>query len=453
MQTKKKFLNWLVLNILFTASVVAESDTTKPLPSPQQTQPVKQTQASQQQELQRQSLQKKERQDLELLKRQLILMNQQVQQQQQALQTVAQQVLAREQQLNNSQPPSRQAQTSSETKPTGAHNTEAQEGAESATKKAPDMGRSTEDVLAETHSVFTRKFTLESSISYGYFSRKDLILRGFLALDAIFLGNLNLDRIRTSNIQLDLVGRYTLSPNWQFELAVPYLYRTTQYDSVGEGNSSQRYESAMVNNALLGDISTGVYYRIMAEQGSWPDWVWNVRVKAPTGKHPYDIELLSSESGNLTYPSENASGSGNWAILTGFSVAKTYDPAVVYFNLNYGWNLSQHFDDMSGLEQKPQPGDIDLGNYVDYSVGLAFAVSERMSLGMSFNQRFFSRTEQRLDGESWEKIPRSDTNTATLGLGATLALSENLSMVTSIGAGLTEDTPDYQISFRFPYRF
>ncbi|WP_206194353.1 transporter [Shewanella sp. SNU WT4] len=315
------------------------------------------------------------------------------------------------------------------------------------------MGRSTEDVLAETHNVFTRKFTLESSISYSYFSRKDLILRGFLALDAIFLGNLNLDRIRTNNLQLDVVGRYTLTPNWQFELAVPYLYRMNQYDSVGEGNSSQRYESAQVNDGLLGDVSAGVYYRIMAEEESWPDWVWNVRMRAPTGKHPYDIELVSSESGNLTYPIETPSGAGAWGVSTGFSLAKTYDPAIVFFNLNYGWNIPQHFDDISGLGVVDVPGEVDLGDYIDYSLGLAFAVSERMSLGMSFNQRFYGRTQQRLDDQAWEKIPRSDTNTATLGLGATLALTENLSMVTSVGAGLTEDTPDYQISLRFPYRF
>ncbi|MBV7314083.1 transporter [Shewanella sp. NIFS-20-20] len=400
-----------------------------------------------------------EQQELALLKRQLILMNKQVQQQQQALLQMAKKIQAREQALNRNQPVERQdnsaqavANTEAASQPKVATKPAAV-ASEATNKKAPDMGRSTEDVLAETHNVFTRKFTLESSLSYSYFSRKDLILRGFLALDAIFLGNLNLDRVRTSNLQFDLVGRYTLNPQWQFELAVPYLYRSNQYDSVGEGNSSQRYESAQVNDALLGDISAGVYYRIMAEQGAWPDWVWNVRVRMPTGKHPYDIDLVSSESGNLTYPIETPSGAGNWGVSTGFSLAKTYDPAIVFFNLNYGWNLPQQFDDISGLGEFDTPGTIDLGDYVDYSLGLAFAVSERMSLGMSFNQRFYGRTRQRLDGQGWEKIPRSDTNTATLGIGATLALSDNLSMVTSIGAGLTEDTPDYQISLRFPYRF
>ncbi|MGL4614709.1 MAG: transporter [Shewanella sp.] len=444
-----KYLSWLVVNVLFTSSVMAETEKNNRLMSSQPVQQVDKKQKIKQVQP-KQQITSNEQQELDILKRQLILMNQQVQQQQQALQVVAQKVLSREQQLKNQQPTQNSSQPMAQSV---TATTESSALADTANKKAPDMGRSTEDVLAETHNVFTRKFTLESSIGYSYFSRKDLILRGFLALDAIFLGNLNLDRIRTNNLQLELAGRYTLTPNWQLELAVPYLYRTNQYDSVGEGNSSQRYESAQVDDALLGDVSAGVYYRITAEQGSWPDWVWNIRVKTPTGKHPYDIDLISSETGNLTYPSETPSGSGNWGVSTGFSLAKTYDPAIVFFNLNYGNNLSQHFDDISGLAESDKPGDIDLGNYVDYSVGLAFAVSERMSLGMSFNQRFYGRTKQREDGKSWERIPRSDTNTATLGLGATLALSENLSMVTSVGAGLTEDTPDYQISLRFPYRF
>ncbi|MGI2258882.1 transporter [Shewanella sp. GXUN23E] len=406
------------------------------------------------------------KQEIIRLKRQLLMMNQQLQQQQQALNNMAQRVLNSEQVLHQvsggkTAPPTVGQEGIARPKipsgtrveqPVATAATQSQtEGGED-TKKAPDRGRSTEDVLQETHTVFSRKFSIEPSLSYSYFSRKDLILRGFLALDAIFLGNLNLDRIRTSNVQLDLTSRYSFNENWQIDLSLPFIYRENQFDSVGEGNSSQRYEVARVQDTLLGDISAGLYYRIMAETQDAPDWVWNVRVKAPTGKDPYGIPLLTSESGNLTYPSEMASGNGVWGISTGFSLAKTYDPAIVFFNLNYGVNLPQKFDDITG-QSSVVPGEIDLGDYIDYSVGLAFAVSEKMSLGMSFNQRFFSKTRQRVEGGMWEKIPRSDTNTATLGLGATLALTDSLSMVTTIGAGLTEDTPDYQVSLRFPYRF
>jgi hypothetical protein len=43
------------------------------------------------------------------------------------------------------------------------------------------------------------------------------------------------------------------------------------------------------------------------------------------------------------------------------------------------------------------------GNYLDYSVDLACAVSDRMSLSMSFNQRFYSKTKQDEKVESGRK--------------------------------------------------
>jgi hypothetical protein len=402
-------------------------------------------------------------QEIVALKQKLILLNNQLKAQQQAINQMAQQVLKQEAsivQANSTEPSpgNTQATDKQDVSVERPQNVSAQSTTTTAStesserKKAPDRARSTDDVLQEAHNVFTRKLTIEPSFTYSYYSRKDLILRGFLALDAIFLGNLNLDRVRTNTTQLDLTTRYTLNQDWQFEIGVPYMFRWTQYDSVGEGNSSQRYETAQVDGGGVGDMSAAVYYRINAESIDWPDWVWNVRLRAPTGKDPFGVALETSEFGNLTYPTEVATGSGVWSASTGFSLAKTFDPAIVFFNFNYGWTRAEEFDDLSG-NPGLSPGKIDLGDYLDYSLGLAFAVSERMSLAMSFNQRFYTKTKQQPLGGAWEKIPRTDTNTASLGIGATLALTPNLSMVTSIGSGLTEDSPDYQVSIRFPYRF
>ncbi|MGS0680475.1 transporter [Shewanella sp. 125m-7] len=398
-----------------------------------------------------------EAEELQLLKKQLILLNQQLQMQQKAINQMAQKVLSKEATLtqnNGAQAAQAQAQAQSVARPPqqGTQIASSQAATETQIKKEPERSRSTEDVLQEAHNVFDRKLTIEPSLTYSYYGRKDLILRGFLALDAIFLGNLNLDRIRSNTVQLDLTTRYTLNDSWQFEMAMPFVYRLNKYESVGEGNSSQLYESADVEGGQIGDMSVAAYYRIMTEGNGWPDWVWNVRARMPTGTDPFGINLESSESGNLTYPDQIATGAGVWGFSTGFSLAKTYDPAIVFFNLNYGTFLPEEYGDLSGLPGL-SPGEIDLGDYIDYSFGLAFAVSERMSIGMSFNQRFFTKTQQRPLGGEWQDIARTDTNTANLGLGATLALTENFSMVTSVGAGLTEDSPDYQISLRFPYRF
>ncbi|MGL6123424.1 MAG: hypothetical protein ACRC1W_10480, partial [Shewanella sp.] len=60
-----------------------------------------------------------------------------------------------------------------------------------AVQRSPSTGRSTEDFLLENHTVFDRKWVFDLGVSYQHYDRKDLALRGFLALDAIFLGVIN----------------------------------------------------------------------------------------------------------------------------------------------------------------------------------------------------------------------------------------------------------------------
>lgn len=386
-----------------------------------------------------------EQEKQEQLKRQIIWLNQQLKLQQQAVNQMARKVMTQKSAANTGA--QSQSTSTTTTSADGSLQTQPER------KKSPDRARSTEDLLQATHNVFTRRFTVEPSFTYGYYSRKDLILNGFLALNSIFLGNINLDRVRSSTMHVNWKTRYTLNSRWQVELDLPFLYRLSQFDSAGKDGNAGSYETKDLKGGKLGDVSTALYYHVAKESSEWPDFVWNARFRVPTGRDPFGIKVETTETGELTYPTEIATGAGVWGISTGFSLARTYDPAIVFFNLNYGWNLSEDFDDISAKEGEILPGEIDLGDYLDYSVGLAFAVSEKMSIAMSFNQRFYGETERKVGGLGWEEIPRSDTNTANLGFGTTLALTDALSMVTSVSAGLTEDSPDYQISLRFPFRF
>lgn len=320
------------------------------------------------------------------------------------------------------------------------------------TRRTPEAGRSTEDLMLEQHNVFDRALTFDFGLSYQHYNRKDLALRGFLALDAIFLGEINLDRVRSDQWTADLVTRYTLNDSWQLELAVPYMMRNTNYQSTGKENSSRDFEEKSVSDGGLGDLSLAIYYRVMAEDEDWPDLVWNLRAKAPTGKDPYGIEFESSESGNLVTPKELATGNGLWQLSTGFSLVKTLDPAILFANLNYGHSLKQDFDDIS-YQPGEQPGSIQLGDWYEYGLGVAFALNERFSLSFNVNQRISQEAEQGSEGFDMEKVTGSDANAASFGMGSTWAMTDRLSMAVNWSAGLTTDAPDYSIGVRFPYRF
>lgn len=237
-----------------------------------------------------------------------------------------------------------------------------------ASRRTPEVGRSTEDLMIEQHNVFDRALTVDVGLSYQHYNRKDLALRGFLALDAIFLGEINLDRVRSDQWTADVITRYTLNDRWQLELALPYMFRNTNYQSTGKENSSRDFEEQSVSDGGLGDLSLAIYYRVMAESEDWPDLVWNFRAKAPTGKDPYGIEINTSESGNLVTPKELATGNGLWQLSTGFSLVKTMDPAILFASLNYGHSLKQDFDDIS-YQPGNQPGSIQLGDWYEYGLG------------------------------------------------------------------------------------
>jgi hypothetical protein len=320
-------------------------------------------------------------------------------------------------------------------------------------REAP-KSKSATAVYQEQHAVFDRRFTLETGFSYSHFDRKQISLSGFLALDAIFLGDISVDTVKADILSLDLLGRWGLSNRLQVDVAVPFLYRRTIYQSTA---NSQFYKETVTQNpdAQIGDVSAGLYYQVSPETQSRPDIVWNLRLKAPTGTHPYGVKLrdASGGGGTLTVPTELPSGNGVWSLSTGLSFVKTIDPAILFANIGYFYNFSRHFSDISSQAGTVTPGRVKLGDSLQYGLGTAFALSERTSLSFSYAQRFTARSRTQVDGGGWTTVPGSDANAATFNIGLTHALSDRASMVVNLGVGLTPDAPDLQLSFKFPYSF
>ena len=88
-----------------------------------------------------------------------------------------------------------------------------------------------------------------------------------------------------------------------------------------------------------------------------------------------------------------------------------------------------------------------------FGIGVAYALNERLSLSLSYTQRFIGETKTKLEGQDWAEIIGSDAAVGILNTGLTYAITDNLTMVTNIGAGLTEDAADVTFSIGFPYNF
>ncbi len=316
--------------------------------------------------------------------------------------------------------------------------------------------RSVENLYDEASGFFGGgTYSLETGITYSHYETRQLILNGFLALDSIFLGNINIDQISADNFTFDVTGRYNMNNNWQVDLNVPMLYRNVTYESGGAGNASVQVSGRDVTTGPeLGDVSAGVSFKVFNQDGNTPDTVLSLRVKAPTGNHPYGIKLTQvAGNDSLTVPEDIPTGNGVWSVSPGISLVKTVDPAVIFGNLSYTYNFEESFRDISAQQGTKLGGSVKLGNWFQYGLGLAFALNEKMSLSMSYSQLISQKSRIKQDGSGWYTVVGSDANSAFLNLGMTYSVSNNLAIVPNLSLGLTPDAPDFTFSLKFPYYF
>lgn len=322
-------------------------------------------------------------------------------------------------------------------------------------RKTPAPTEAVETVSQAQQGQYDSRFTLEPGLSYSHFTNAQLNLSGFLALDAIFLGLISIDEVDADVVTADVTARYGLTDRLQLDLNVPWIYRRSQFKSGGAGGNASGLAEETVTANGLGDVSLGASYRLMRETAGRPDIVINGRVKAPTGEHPFGVELVEVEGteGNLSVPGRLSTGSGVWGAAAGVSVLKTLDPMVVFGSLTYFHNFEDGFDDIDEAVGD-QPGRVKMGDAIQYGAGVAFALNDTSSLSLSFTQRFVEKAELRRDtDEDWTRVIGSDANVGVLNLGATFSMSERLALIANVAAGLTEDAPDMVVSLRLPYRF
>lgn len=398
---------------------------------------------------------------VEALKQELIELKQRYEAQQNALMVLEQRVRQVEAAPPAAPPPKRLTRSPTESVKGGQSVAAGAPGASGSSygqslQDDSEPAQSVSNLYDEASGFFGRgKFSVETGITYTHYDTRALTLNGFLALDSIFLGNINLDRIKADNWTLDLTARYNLDQRWQFDINVPVVYRESTYSSGGAGGAGPVTSDATVTrDPTIGDVNVGVAYKFLDESEDWPDAVFTLRVKAPTGKDPYGIKLVNDPTNdNLSVPESLPTGNGVWAITPGISLVKTFDPAVLFGSLSYTYNMEDSFSDISAQANSKVPGDVKLGNSWQIGAGIAFALNEKMSMSFSVSDQFASKSKIKPDGGDWQSISNSDYNAANFNIGMTLAATDNLTIVPNLSIGLTDDSPDFSFSLKFPYYF
>ena len=161
-------------------------------------------------------------------------------------------------------------------------------------------------------------------------------------------------------------------------------------------------------------------------------------MSTPTGDSPYDINVNE----------EVSSGSGYYSVGAGVSASKVIDPVVLFGSLGYTYAF-----DATGLNQnrggqilnEVQPGDS-----VNFSMGLAYSLSYEVSLSASYQQSYNFETNFLFEDYT---AASEDSTSSVINTSLGLRTSKNRIVNLSFGFGLTEDSPDVLLGLSLPIDF
>lgn len=272
---------------------------------------------------------------------------------------------------------------------------------------------------------------VDPSFQYSHYSRHRMSISGFTLLDAIVIGEIAVSDVKRDILQAAVTTRFGILPGLEGELKIPYLYRN-DHEVRGAGTSDANTKN--VDDHGLGDIEGALSYHLIKSTMSVPDIIYSIRIKSRTGRAPYGLQTDSS--GKYT---ELPTGNGHWGISNGFTAIKTSDPAIFIASLSYFWNIKRNTGGSYGT--------VDPGDSVEYALGVAYALNEKLSLSTMYQQRFTSTTRQ-----NGKKIDGTLMNAATLSFGTSYAVSKKSSINFTLGVGLTVDAPDIQLTLSMPFQ-
>jgi uncharacterized coiled-coil protein SlyX len=329
--------------------------------------------------------------------------------------------------------------------------------------KPPEVSKKEVEAIAsisdEVRGVLTPRGTLviDPSLKFAHSSNNRVFLEGFgpLVVPSLFLGLIDIREVDRDLWIASLSARYGITSRFQFELKVPYVWREDRIRSRPLLVNLFGDEVFEVDGDGLGDVEFAFDYQFNQGLNGWPFFIGGLRVSAPTGTDPFDVETVDivvldnegnpveDDDGNpiiQRFPTELATGSGFWGIQPSLTFLYPTDPAVFFGTLSYNWSIEDRVDS--------EIGKIDPGDTIGLSGGMGFGINERSSFSLGFSYKHVTKTEQ-----NGSKLKGSELDIGELSLGYAFRLNRKSNLNLSIGVGATEDAQDFQMTVRLPTNF
>lgn len=294
------------------------------------------------------------------------------------------------------------------------------------------------------------RLTVEPSLQYSYSSSDRVSIVGYTIIPALVIGLIDVRSVHRTTAVAGLTARYGLTNRLEIEGKLPYVYRDD--DTVSRPINLAPSSASQVFNADgtgLGDIELAARYQINVPKANRPYFVGGLRFKTRTGTDPFEVEYASAGPNLPTLQKTLPTGSGFYSLQPSLSMIYPTDPAVFFGGINYQWNIKRDINKPLNGIASSFVGEVDPGDAVGINFGMGLGLNERSSFSIGYEHAWIGKTTT--GGTVTEGT--TDLQTASLLLGYSYRLSKRASLSLSIGAGLTDDSPDTQFTFRMPYTF
>lgn len=295
------------------------------------------------------------------------------------------------------------------------------------------------------------RLQLEPQVRYAYSSVNQVQITGYTILPAITLGVLDITQRHTSSFTTQLGIRYGILDWLEMDFGIPFIAgwsRTSfapQNTSEGDGTISVK-----ADGYDIGDIRFGLRAQLNKGTTKMPSFVAGLSARFPTGTDPYDVSRTSVRDDYLE--TELPTSSGFYGLVPTLSFVYPTEPAVVFGNVRYTWNIERNITakQFGGDPADPQPyGKIDAGDVIGASLGVGLSLNDSLSVMASYDHSVVFKTSQNgsvVQGSTVLQI-------GTLGIGGTWRSSSRTSYNLFVGIGVTDDAPDVSVGLRVPITF
>jgi len=303
-------------------------------------------------------------------------------------------------------------------------------------------------VLSEQGGVLTPKGTLvvEPSVEYEHASTNRLTFRGVELQDTVLIGVIDATSSSRNLVSPAITARYGVTDRMEVEAKIPYVYRADRETfSIPQPNAPNIDETSNLTGSGIGDIEFGAHYQLT---GSPPYFIGNVSFKTETGTGPFDIKRDASG-----VEEELATGSGFYSVEPNMTVIFPSDPAVLFANIGYEWNIKQSVNKDIGGEIVDN---FDPGDGIDATVGFGFSVNDRLSFDLGYKHTFLMATDTRVTDTTTNTTRTDKSDSLTVGsllFGMGYRVSDNVNVNLDFEYGVTADAPDMTATLRVPIAF